>query len=364
MLDPDTMPLPYGIRSRFVDGVNGMRMHVLEAGLRGQPCVLLLHGFPELAYSWRKIMPRLAEAGFHVLAPDQRGYGRTTGWDSNYDGDVDSFRMTNLVRDMLHLLARLGCNCVDVVAGHDFGSSVAAWCGLIRPDIFRRVALMSAPFPGPPALATGATAGSLQAELAKLPRPRKHYQWYYSTRPANEDLWHSPQGLAAFLRGYLHVKSADWLHNTPVPLSGWSAEALAQLPDYYVMDKDRSMAETVAPFSSGTTSWMTDAELAFYVTEYTRTGFQGGLNWYRCRTEGRNDDLEIFAGRRLEVPALYLAGRSDWGMHQSPGALSAMREACSGMGEPRIIDKAGHWVQQECPEPIVTALLDLLAIVH
>ena len=94
---------------RFVEGVNGLRMHVLEAGEPGRPVVLLLHGFPELAYSWRRVMPALAAAGFHVVAPDQRGYGATTGWDGDYDGDVGSFRLFNLVRDVLALLDRLGC---------------------------------------------------------------------------------------------------------------------------------------------------------------------------------------------------------------------------------------------------------------
>src|ERR1700682_2604184 len=102
--------LPPGIRSRFVAGINGLRMHVLEAGFeaRGRPLALLLHGFPELAYSWRKVMPPLAAAGFRVVAPDQRGYGRTTGWDADYDGDLSSFRMLNLVRDALGVVAALG----------------------------------------------------------------------------------------------------------------------------------------------------------------------------------------------------------------------------------------------------------------
>src|SRR5712671_1793109 len=137
---PD-IPLPAGIRSRFVDGINGLRMHVLEAGYetRGRPCVLLLHGFPELAYSWRKVMPALAAAGFHVIAPDQRGYGRTTGWDGTYDGDLAAFHVLNLVRDALGLVAALGSCTVAAVIGHDFGSPVAAWCALIRPDVFRSV---------------------------------------------------------------------------------------------------------------------------------------------------------------------------------------------------------------------------------
>ena len=107
LLDAD---LPKGVRSRFVDGGNGLRMHVLEAGFeaRGRPLVLLLHGFPELAYSWRKVMPALAAAGLHVVAPDQRGYGRTTGWDGDYDGDLASFRLFNLVQDALELISALG----------------------------------------------------------------------------------------------------------------------------------------------------------------------------------------------------------------------------------------------------------------
>src|ERR1700752_2849686 len=154
MIDLPDIPLPAGIRSRYVDGINGLRMHVLEAGFetKGRPCLLLLHGFPELAYSWRKVMPVLAEAGYHVIAPDQRGYGRTTGWDRDYDGDLASFRFPNLVRDALGLIAAFGYRHVDAVIGHDFGSPVAAWCSLLRPDVFRSVAMMSAPFGGTPGL--------------------------------------------------------------------------------------------------------------------------------------------------------------------------------------------------------------------
>src|SRR5487761_2632331 len=148
------LPLPPGIRSRFVDNHRGLRVHVLEAGFEGvgRPAVLLLHGFPELAWSWRKVMLPLAQAGFHVIAPDQRGYGRTTGWDAAYDGDLASFRLFNLAADALGLVRALGHASVAAVVGHDFGSPVAAGCALLRPDIFRAVALLSAPFAGPPAL--------------------------------------------------------------------------------------------------------------------------------------------------------------------------------------------------------------------
>src|ERR1700732_2120657 len=195
------IPLPPSIRSRFVEDINGPRMHVLESGLesKGRPCVLLLHGFPELAFSWRKVMPALAEAGYHVIAPDQRGYGRTTGWDARYDGDLSSFRLTNLVRDALGLVSAFGYRSVASVVGHDFGSSVAAWCALIRPDVFRSVVLMSAPFAGATQLPFDTADAPPQMrredpvhrELAGLPRPRKHYQRTYSTREANADMWHA-----------------------------------------------------------------------------------------------------------------------------------------------------------------------------
>src|SRR5690349_23209944 len=117
----DNTVLPRGIRARFVSNVNGLRMHVLEAGVAGRPCILLLHGFPELAYSWRKVMVPLAEAGFFVIAPDQRGYGRTTGWTDGYDIDLREFRLFNLVRDQMALLSTYGRTYVDAVFGHDYG---------------------------------------------------------------------------------------------------------------------------------------------------------------------------------------------------------------------------------------------------
>jgi len=254
-----TPTLPRGIRSRFVDGINGLRMHVLEAGFeeRGRPCLLLLHGFPELAYSWRKVMLPLATAGYHVVAPDQRGYGRTTGWDGAYDGDLGSFRALNIVRDALGLVSALGYRSVAAVVGHDFGSPIAAWCALLRPDVFRSVALMSAPFAGPPPLpfgtadapqeVPGKNKSSIHDDLAALRPPRKHYHWYYSTPEANADMRDCAQGIHAFLRAYYHHKSADWKPNRPHRLESWSAGELAKLPTYYVMELDKGMAETVAP---------------------------------------------------------------------------------------------------------------------
>lgn len=371
----DGAPLPAGVRARFVPGINGLTMHVLEAGheTAGRPCVLLLHGFPELAYSWRKVMPALADAGYHVIAPDQRGYGRTTGWDRRYDGDVVSFRMLNLVRDALALVAAFGYRSVAVV-GHDFGSPVAAWCALSRPDVFRACVMMSAPFRGAPALPvdtvrTGppAAGADVHAALAALPRPRKHYQWYYSTREADRDMRDCPQGVHAFLRAYYHMKSADWKANRPFPLQAWSAEELAKLPTYYVMDLGANMAETVAPEMPGEAeiaacAWLPDDALRVYSTEYQRVGFQGGLQWYRCMTDPAHAaELQLFSGRTIDVPSMFIAGRSDWGVYQKAGDFESMQSsACTRMVGCHLLDGAGHWVQQEQPEAVNRLLIDFL----
>lgn len=371
--------LPAGIRSRFVNNVNGLEMHMLEAGFEapGRPCVLLLHGFPELAYSWRKVMPVLAREGFHVIAPDQRGYGRTTGWDGDYDGDLGSFRFFNLVRDAVGLVSALGCRSVTAVIGHDFGSPVAAWCSLLRPDVFRSVALMSAPFGGPPPLPfntaddppqDGAPAGrDIHDELAALPRPRKHYQWYYTTRGAGDNMRNHPRGVHDFLRAYYHFKSADFKQNRPFPLKSGSAGELAKLPTYYIMDLDKGMAETVAPEMPSAAEiaaceWLPDEELRVYSTEFGRNGFQGGLQWYRCARDPKyRTELQTFSGRTIDVPSVFIAGASDWGVHQRPGNLERMRKTvCTRMLGVHLVDGAGHWVQQEQPEEVNSLLVRFL----
>ena len=249
--------LAAGIRRRMVDNGNGLTMNLLEAGDGDgdAPCLLLLHGFPELAFSWRRVMPALAAAGYYVIAPDQRGYGWTTGWTARYEDDLGPFKMLNLVQDQLGLLGALGCGRVTAVIGHDFGAPVAAYCGLVRPDVFPAVVCMSAPFGGPPRLSFGAAAApvgvagvapSIHDDLANLARPRKHYQWYYSTADADADMRLAPQGLHAFLRAYYHHKSADWAANKPYPLAGWTADELAKLPTYYIMDLAQTMPEAVA----------------------------------------------------------------------------------------------------------------------
>ena len=369
--------LPDGIRSRFVDNINGLRFHVLEAGFEGggRPGLLLLHGFPELAYSWRNVMVPLAEAGYHVLAPDLRGFGRTTGWDADYDGDLASFRRLNVVRDVLGLVFAFGYRSLPVV-GHDYGSPIAARCAVVRPDVFTSVALMSSPFGGtgslpfdtannPPA-PPSSPGPNLNEELARLPRPRKHYQRYYTTREANENMWHAPQGLHAFLRGYYHYKSADWTDNKPFRLASRTAAEMAQMPTYYIMDLADGMAETVAknmPSAAqiAANTWLPDNELEVYVEEYGRTGFQGGLNLYRGSGGIGAAEQQLFAGRTIDQPSLFIGGASDWGPFQNPGALERMQnDACTDMRAVHLVDGAGHWVQQEQPEETSRLLIEFL----
>jgi pimeloyl-ACP methyl ester carboxylesterase len=360
--------IPVGIRSRVIPNINGISMHALEAGYEGtRPAVLLLHGFPELAYSWRHVMLPLAKAGYHVIAPDLRGYGRSGGTDVTFDADLAPFSTLNRVRDMIALVSSLGHRNVTAVVGHDFGSPTAGWCALARPDFFRSLVMMSAPFGGAPQLnlnsankppgPPGSPPPNLDVELALLPTPRKHYQTYYTTREANENMWHPPlhptQGVHNFLRAYYHMKSADWPANKPFPLANNSATEMAKLPRYYVMDLDKGMAETVASEMPSAAQiaqckWLTDEELRVYSGEYGRTGFQGGLQSYRVgRVPRLAAEQQLFAGRTVEVPALFVSGKSDWGVYQRAGSLDGMKRACPKLEGIELIDGAGHWVQQE-----------------
>ncbi|MCJ1416492.1 hypothetical protein MMC32_002830 [Xylographa parallela] len=270
----EPLPLPPTVSERYITcNASDLSYHILEAGVKGQPLILLAHGFPELAYSWRKCMPGLAKAGYYTVAVDQRGYGRTTGWDASTFDDVDlaTFSVTNLVRDMVVLVHALGYRQVDCIVGHDFGSVTASLCALTRPDFFHKVVLISHPFKGTPVLPFNVSTKTesppkrdIRDDLASLPSPRKHYKWYYSTREANSDMAAS-DGLREFLRGYFYLKSADWTGNNPRPLKAWTAEDLAQMPLYYIMPLGSGMRESVRKeLDSGidkSQRWLSETEL-------------------------------------------------------------------------------------------------------
>jgi pimeloyl-ACP methyl ester carboxylesterase len=178
---------------------------------------------------------------------------------------------------------------------------------------------------------------------------------------------HCAQGIRAFLRAYYHVKSADWKANKPFALASWAAEELARMPTYYIMDLQRNMAETVAPDmpSAGEITrcgWLTEGELSVYSEAFARTGFQGGLNWYRCATAAKYAaELQMFSGRTIDVPSMFIAGASDWGPWQKPGDLEKMRSgACTRMIGCHMVEGAGHWVQQEQPGATANLLASFL----
>ncbi|KAI0370571.1 alpha/beta-hydrolase [Pilatotrama ljubarskyi] len=383
--------VPDGVRSRTLP-VRDLEMHFFEAGTPSDPLILLLHGFPELAYSWRKVILPLscAGTGYHVVAPDQRGFGRTKPRDPAapgaarpvaFEDDVRPYQTVNLVHDIVALISALGHKDVACLIGHDAGSTIAGFCAIVRPELFKAVVFMSTPFTGPPSLPFDVannppptTPGAIfpatlvESALAALDPPRKHYMLYYSTPHANAYMWRAPQGLHAFFRGYYHLKSADWAGNDPHPIEA-SAAGLASLPHYYVMPRDATMAQVAqagAPSTEemGGNKWLPDEELAVYTREYKRTGFQGGLNRYRSVTDPTlAEELTLFSGRKIEVPAMYVSGRKDWGVYQNPGALDKMREkACTDMGEGDVVllEGAGHWAQQEQPEALMARLTQFL----
>ncbi|KAI9688930.1 MAG: hypothetical protein M1820_010199 [Bogoriella megaspora] len=384
------LPLPPGVTERQVDCLStaGLSFHILEAGrddTRQRPLLLLFHGFPELAFSWRKIMLPLAKAGYYVVAVDLRGYGRTTGWDdSSFEHvDLSQFSITNLVRDHVILVSALGYTKVRCVIGHDFGAVPSAMGTLMRPDIFTHCVIMSHPHKMPggapfntanqPSSSTNASepsAGSsdIIADLTALDPPRKHYKYDNSKPSAAHDWANPPQGLHAFLRGYIHLKSANWSHNNPHPLKSWTAEELAKMPEYYIMPLESTMASVVSKHMStedakATTSWLSDADLDFYVQEWSRTGFQGGLNFYRVATNPEiSKDMLLFSGRKIEVPTAFISGEKDWGNYQQPGALEGMQrgESVTDFRGFRVVEGAGHWPQQEQPEKVVEEILKFL----
>lgn len=348
--------------------------------------ILLTHGYPEIAYSWRNIIPRLASKGYCVVALDQRGYGRTQGWDNRRFDQVDlqQFTMTNLVRDLVCLVYALGYAKVHCIIGHDFGAVASATAPLVRPDIFASCIQMSHPHHAPPTppfaieqqsspssgqKPTQSQGQDIQVELAQLDPPRKHYKWYNSTAPAASHWDNPPQGLNAFLRGYFHLKSADWAKNDPHPLKEWSAEELSQMPEYYVLPLASTMPEAVrsnmkGEDASATHKWLPEEDINVYVSEWQQTGFQGALNWYRAQTSSspvQKKDMLLFAGRQIEVPCCFISGEKDWGNFQQPGALDGYKKSCVDFRGATFIPGAGHWVQQEQPDRVMEAILAFLS---
>jgi len=321
-----------GLTRRIVE-TNGIRMHVAEQG--EGPVVVLCHGFPESWYSWRHQLPALAKAGFRAVAPDMRGYGQTERPEA-----VELYSLLHLIGDMVGLLDALGAE-TAVIAGHGWGAPVAWHAALLRPDRFRGVIGLSVPF---------------------LPRG----QVFPSRNPPQTND-------ALFYQSYFQAPGVaeaeleeDISFTIRSSLCSASAEALPQItrrdPGGHVCMVPRAggiLANRANPPSLP--SWLTECDVSFYAEQFARTGYRGGLNWYR-NIERNWASLAPFEGARVMVPALYVVGDRDIVL-----AFRGMGDVVSGLLDnvPRlqrtaILPQCGHWTQQERPEEVNAAIIEFL----
>ena len=375
--------LPAGVRPRLVPNVNGLTVNMLEAGTQGRPLVLLLHGFPNLGYSWRKVMPAFALAGYYVIAPDCRGFGRTVGWDKSWDADPAPFLMLNMVRDQIALVYALGYRNTEMAVGHDQGQLLATYAAIIRPDMFPRLTTLSSAGVVPPSFPLSGlerkpayTNVELDAEYAKLNPPRRGYQDYWASRQADEDMKHVPQGMGDFFRAFYYMKGGEFPGNQnltplkPMPTAREAAEENARMPEYYVMRRDRGMPATMAAYMPSRAyiancKWFTQAECDVYGQEYSVSGWTGALHEYRHR---RNNSYApavaeqlTFSGRTIDVPAQFIAGQQDWGANRIRGGpMGAGQTGFTNFKGVRLVDGAGHWPHEEQPEIVGQHMVSFL----
>jgi pimeloyl-ACP methyl ester carboxylesterase len=311
------------VSHRFVD-TNGIRVHVAEAG-QGPP-VVLLHGFPECWYSWRHQLSALAGAGFHAVAPDQRGYCRTDRPEA-----IDRYTLLHLVGDVVGLLDALGAERA-VVVGHDWGAPVAWHTALLRPDRVRGVAALSVPFRPPgarrPLETLRATAGD------------GFYQLYFQ-EPGVADAELARDARTTFRR-LLHSGSGAGSGQMPIVPPGGG-----------LLD--------VMPEPEALPGWLTEADLDVYVAEFEPSGFTGGLNWYR-NIDRNAELLAAWRGARVLPPALYMAGDRDL-VISFPGAerqIASLRASVPNLWRTVVLPGVGHWTQQEEPDRVNANLIEFL----
>ncbi|MCV7422284.1 alpha/beta hydrolase [Mycobacterium yunnanensis] len=308
---------------------NGATLQVAEAGDRGAPVVVLAHGFPELAFSWRHQIPALAAAGYHVLAPDQRGYGG-----SSAPSEVSDYDVVELTGDVVGLLDDVGAE-TAVVVGHDWGSVVATNLPLLHPDrVSACVTLSVPPAPRPQVPPT-------QAWRAAFGENFFYILYFQEPGPADVELAADPARTMRRLMGGMTSRGTENVFvtmATPGP-----AGFIERLPE-----------------PDGLPDWITPAEFDHYVAEFTRTGFSGALNWYR--NFDRNWELTASTpSPTIAVPTLFVGGTADPALAMTP--RDRVGEVVSGPYREVMVDGAGHWLQQERPDEVNAALLEFLATV-
>jgi pimeloyl-ACP methyl ester carboxylesterase len=327
-------PVAQAISHRLIE-TNGLKMHIAEQGTG--PLVVLCHGFPEFWYSWSYQMPVLAAAGYHVVAPDQRGYSQT-----DRPNAIESYTLLHLVGDMVGLLDAIGEQ-QAVIVGHDWGANVAWHAALLRPDRFRAVATLSVPYiPRGPVTGPRAVLRPTEA-MGQLSDNHFFYQLYFQEPGVAEA--ELERDVRTTLRRLLYGASGDasaaerWHPILPDP----HANMLGSVPD-----------PTTLPH------WLTEEDLDIYVETFQRSGFRGGLNWYR--NFDRNWELlAAYSGAKITQPALFIWGDQDPSL-EIPG-MDKRIERMSGV-IPRlhstVLAGAGHWVQRERAAEVNAALLTFL----
>jgi pimeloyl-ACP methyl ester carboxylesterase len=305
---------------------NGVRLRVIEAGDPGAPVVVLAHGFPELAYSWRHQIPVLADAGYHVLAPDQRGYGGSSCPDA-----IEAYNIHDLTADLVGLLDDAGAERA-VWVGHDWGAIVLWNMPLLYPDRVAAVAALSVP---------------------PLPRPRQPPMQAFRRKFGDNFfymLYFQEPGVAdAELNGDpARTMRRMMAGSRPPSDEGAAVRMVTPGPEGFI---DR------LPEPDGLPDWISQDELDHYISEFSRTGFTGGLNWYRNMDHNWETTAEL-AGAIITVPSLLIAGTADPVLAFTPTDRAA--QVVSGPYQQVMIDGAGHWLQQERPELVNATLLEFL----
>jgi pimeloyl-ACP methyl ester carboxylesterase len=306
---------------------NGIRIHVAELG-QG-PLVVLCHGFPESWYSWRHQLRGLAEAGFRAVAPDMRGYGQT-----ERPEQIEKYTLLHLVGDMVGLLDALGER-QAVIVGHDWGAPVAWHAGLLRPDRFRAVVGLSVPFrPRMPVRPTTAM-------------PETNDEWFYQLyfqKPGVAEV-ELERDVRSSIRSFLYTLSGD----------------MATTPGGYDMVPRGKGVLSRMTNPSILPRWLTERDIDLYAGEFERTGFRGGLNWYR-NIDANWELLAPYAGAQVTVPGLYVAGDRDLvvsfkGMDQ---LLANLGKFVPNLRKTMMLSGCGHWTQQERPEEVNSAIISFL----
>ena len=314
---------------------NGISIHTVSVG--EGPLVVFCHGFPESWYSWRHQLPAVAAAGFRAVALDMRGYGHTSA-----PTDVGSYTLSHLVGDVVGVVNALGATSA-VVVGHDWGAPVAWYSALMRPDLFRAVVAMSVPYTAPfGALPEGMTLCDLMRMNAA---GRDYYRLFFQEPGVAEadleaDVRRSVLGLAYTISGDI---VSDGTHAV-----GWDGH----FPMGQTMTEQMVVPDRLP-------SWLTEDDVAFYVDEFKRTGFRGGVNWYR-NMDALPAILAPFTGAAIRQPALYLGGELDLMAGNTPEALAAMPAEVPGLRTMKMYPGAGHWIQQERATEVTAELVSFL----